>query len=77
MTYTWIRYTEFKADILGSLTEAYQPGRSYVEAFGRWMTRLFKSRGLILIDASHPRLKEMGREIFCPAEPFSVMLGLL
>jgi bacillithiol biosynthesis cysteine-adding enzyme BshC len=56
--------TEFKADILGSLSEAYQPGRSYVEAFGRWMTRLFKSRGLIFIDASHPRLKEMGSEIF-------------
>ena len=56
--------TEFKADILGSLSEAYQPGRSYVEAFGRWVTRLFKSRGLVLIDARHPRLKEMGREIF-------------
>jgi bacillithiol biosynthesis cysteine-adding enzyme BshC len=56
--------TEFKADILGSLSEAYQPGCSYVEAFGRWMTRLFKSRGLILIDAGHPRLKEMGRDIF-------------
>ncbi|MGZ5497341.1 MAG: bacillithiol biosynthesis cysteine-adding enzyme BshC [Candidatus Aminicenantales bacterium] len=56
--------TEFKADILGSLSEAYQPGRSYVEAFGRWMTRLFKSRGLVFVDASHPRLKEMGREIF-------------
>jgi bacillithiol synthase len=56
--------TEFKADILGSLSEAYQPGRSYVDAFGRWMTRLFKSRGLVLIDASHPRLKEMGRDVF-------------
>ncbi len=57
--------TEFKADILGSLSEAYQPGRSYVEAFARWMTRLFKSRGLVLVDASHPRLKEMGRDVFC------------
>ena len=56
--------TEFKADILGSLSEAYQAGRSYVEAFGRWMTRLFKSRGLVLIDAGHPRLKEMGRDVF-------------
>jgi bacillithiol synthase len=56
--------TEFKADILGALGEAYRPGRSYVEAFGRWMTRLFKSRGLILIDAVHPRLKEMGRDVF-------------
>jgi bacillithiol biosynthesis cysteine-adding enzyme BshC len=56
--------TEFKADILGFLSEAYQPGRSYAEAFGRWMTCLFKSRGLVLIDASHPRLKEMGRDVF-------------
>jgi bacillithiol biosynthesis cysteine-adding enzyme BshC len=56
--------TEFKADILGSLNEAYQPGRSYAEAFGRWMTRLFMSHGLVLIDAGHPRLKEMGRDIF-------------
>ena len=56
--------TEFKADILGSLGEAYQPGLSYVEAFGRWMTRLFKSRGLVLIDAGDPRLKAMGRDIF-------------
>jgi bacillithiol biosynthesis cysteine-adding enzyme BshC len=56
--------TEFKADILSSLGEAYEPGRSYVNAFGRWMTRLFRSRGLILIDAGHPRLKEMGRDVF-------------
>ncbi|HVP89893.1 MAG TPA: bacillithiol biosynthesis cysteine-adding enzyme BshC [Terriglobales bacterium] len=56
--------TEFKAAILGSLSEAYAPGRSYVEAFGRWMTRLFRSRGLILIDAGHPHLKEMGRDVF-------------
>jgi bacillithiol biosynthesis cysteine-adding enzyme BshC len=56
--------TEFKADIMGSLREAYAPGRSFVEAFGRWMTRLFRSRGLILIDAGHPRLKEMGRDVF-------------
>src|SRR5512135_1521471 len=56
--------SEFKADILGSLSDAYRPGRSYVEAFSRWMTRLFKSRGLVLVDASHPRLKEMGRDVF-------------
>ncbi|HSA94775.1 MAG TPA: bacillithiol biosynthesis BshC, partial [Acidobacteriota bacterium] len=56
--------TEFKAEVLGSLSEAYQPGRSYVNAFARWMTRLFKSRGLVLIDAADPRLKEMGRDVF-------------
>ena len=46
--------TEFKADIIGHLSEAYEPGRSYVEAFARWMTRLFKSHGLIFIDAAIP-----------------------
>jgi bacillithiol biosynthesis cysteine-adding enzyme BshC len=56
--------TEFKADVIGRLSEAYEPGRTFVEAFARWMTRLFKSRGLIFIDASDPRLKEMGREVF-------------
>ena len=56
--------SEFKADIIEHLSEAYQPGRSMAEAFGRWMTRLFNSYGLIFIDANHPRLKELGREIF-------------
>jgi bacillithiol biosynthesis cysteine-adding enzyme BshC len=57
--------TEFKAEVIGHLSEAYKPGRTYVEAFARWLTRLFKAHGLILIDASHPRLKEMGRDVFC------------
>jgi bacillithiol biosynthesis cysteine-adding enzyme BshC len=57
--------TEFKADVISSLSEAYQPGRTYVEAFARWMTRLFKAYGLILIDPADPRLKERGKDIFC------------
>ncbi len=56
--------TEFKTDIIAALSEAYAPGRSWVEAFARWMTRLFKSRGLIFIDAGHPRLKAIGKGIF-------------
>jgi bacillithiol synthase len=56
--------TEFKADVIGRLSEAYAPGRTYVEAFARWMTRLFKSHGLIFIDAGDPRLKAMGRDVF-------------
>ncbi|MDH4271955.1 MAG: bacillithiol biosynthesis cysteine-adding enzyme BshC [Candidatus Aminicenantes bacterium] len=57
--------SEFKADIMAALNEAYRPGRGWVEAFARWMTRLFQAQGLIFIDASHPRLKELGREVFC------------
>jgi bacillithiol biosynthesis cysteine-adding enzyme BshC len=57
--------TEFKAETIAALGEAYAPGRSFVEAFARWMTRLFKSRGLVLVDAGDPRLKEMARAVFC------------
>ncbi|MBM3284889.1 MAG: bacillithiol biosynthesis cysteine-adding enzyme BshC, partial [Candidatus Aminicenantes bacterium] len=56
--------SEFKEEIIGRLREAYKPGRSFAEAFARWMTRLFESYGLIVIDPSHPRLKEMGRDVF-------------
>jgi bacillithiol biosynthesis cysteine-adding enzyme BshC len=56
--------TEFKTDIIAALSEAYRPGRGWVGAFARWMTRLFPAQGLIFIDASHPRLKELGGEVF-------------
>jgi bacillithiol biosynthesis cysteine-adding enzyme BshC len=56
--------SEFKAEMIDHLSEAYQPGRSYVEAFARWMTRLFKPQGLIFIDPSHVRLRELGSEVF-------------
>jgi bacillithiol synthase len=58
------RESEFKADIVAALSEAYRPGRGWVEAFARWMTWLFGSRGLIFIDPSHPRLKERAKEVF-------------
>lgn len=56
--------SEFKAEICGHLGEAYAPGRSFAEAFGRWLTRLFRASGLILIDPAHPRLKEMAKDVF-------------
>lgn len=56
--------SEFKNEILSHLSEAYKPNRSYVEAFGKWMTRLFKSYGLIFIDATHQGFKEMGKSVF-------------
>ena len=58
------RDSEFKQEILSQLGEAYQPGRSFAEAFAQWMTRLFKSYGLIFIDAAHPDLKELGKDVF-------------
>jgi bacillithiol biosynthesis cysteine-adding enzyme BshC len=56
--------SEFKAEIIRHLSEDYLPGRTFVEAFARWMTRLFKHQGLVFIDASHPRLKELGSDVF-------------
>ncbi len=56
--------SEFKPEILSQLGTAYQPGRSFVEAFAQWMTRLFKSYGLIFIDAAHPDLKNLGKDVF-------------
>jgi bacillithiol biosynthesis cysteine-adding enzyme BshC len=56
--------SEFKAEIIDDLSEAYRSGRSFAEAFARWMTRLFKSHGLIFIDASHPRLRELGSDVY-------------
>ena len=56
--------SEFKAEVMAGLAEDYRPGRTWTEAFARWMTRLFASRGLILIDAADPRLKKLGGEVF-------------
>ena len=56
--------SEFKGEVLSHLSEAYRPGRSFVEAFAMWMTRLFDSFGVIFIDASHSGLKEFGKDVF-------------
>ncbi|MCX6564282.1 MAG: bacillithiol biosynthesis cysteine-adding enzyme BshC [Candidatus Aminicenantes bacterium] len=58
------RDSEFKAGIIEQLADAYRSGRSMVEAFARWMTRLFASSGLIFMDAGHPGLKALGRDVF-------------
>lgn len=56
--------SEFKPKILSHLSEAYQVDRTFAEVFARWMTRLFKSYGLVFVDASHPDLKKLGKKVF-------------
>jgi len=58
------RDSEFKAGIIEQLAGAYRSGRSMVEAFARWMTRLFASSGLIFMDAGHPSFRALGKEVF-------------
>jgi bacillithiol biosynthesis cysteine-adding enzyme BshC len=52
------------AEILGHLREAYTPGRTYPQAFGAWMTVLFRDWGLVMVDPSDVRLKRMARGLF-------------
>jgi len=54
--------SEFKPEILALLKEAYQPGRTFAEAFSRWVTQLFGAHGLVLIDPSDPDLIAMAQE---------------
>ncbi|MFQ5866141.1 MAG: bacillithiol biosynthesis cysteine-adding enzyme BshC [bacterium] len=56
--------SEFKETILNGLSEAYAPKRVFSEAFGTWLTQLFKAFGLVFIDASDPRIKALGTPIF-------------
>ncbi len=56
--------SEFKDEVLGTLREAYQPGRGFSAAFGVWLTSLLKAFGLIFIDPSDPRVKALARDLF-------------
>jgi bacillithiol biosynthesis cysteine-adding enzyme BshC len=56
--------SEFKEAVLKLLSEAYEPKRVFSEAFARWLTHLFKAFGLVVIDASDPRIKALGAHIF-------------
>jgi bacillithiol biosynthesis cysteine-adding enzyme BshC len=58
------RDSEFKAGVIAQLRAAYRPGRSIVDAFACWLTGLFASSGLIFMDAAHPKLKALGKDIF-------------
>ncbi len=56
--------SEFKAEILNQLSAAYIPETIFSQAFGAWLTALFKTFGLILIDASDTRIKKLGATVF-------------
>jgi len=54
--------SEFKPEVLSMLKEAYQPGRTFAEAFSIWVTHLFRAHGLVLMDPSHPDLIAMAQQ---------------
>lgn len=56
--------TEFRADILIALRQAYAPGARMAEAFGVWLERILGSKGLVVYDASDPASKPLASQVF-------------
>ena len=56
--------TEFRDVIASIYSAAYAPGRSFSTAFGMWMTELFKSHGLVMLDPDTPSVKKLGVDLF-------------
>ncbi len=56
--------TGFAGEVIGAVRSSYVPGRSWPQAFGRLMARLFSPQGLVLVDPSDPRLKALALPLF-------------
>ena len=55
--------TEFKGDVLDELARCYAPEETLASAFARWMARLVREWGVVLLDAADPRLKALARPV--------------
>ncbi len=56
--------TEFTDPLFGGLRSCYTPGKTFNEAFARWLGYLFHEYGLVFISANNPRLKRLLSPIF-------------
>jgi bacillithiol biosynthesis cysteine-adding enzyme BshC len=56
--------SEFKAGVAEKLRECYAPGMSVSEAFARWWASWLKNLGLIFVEPSDPRLKQIAKHLF-------------
>ncbi len=59
--------SEFISDLDHLLRDAWQPGRSYGEAFARMMTALLGRHGLIFLDPLDERLKKLAAPLYADA----------
>ncbi|MGO8733419.1 MAG: bacillithiol biosynthesis cysteine-adding enzyme BshC [Terriglobia bacterium] len=53
--------------LLQDLRETYTPGATWVEAFGRFMTRLLSRWGVILLNPLHPAVHHLSAEVYLQA----------
>lgn len=56
--------SDFKAEILAQLHRCYATGQNFARACACWLTKLFTSFGVIILDAADVRLKSLAREVF-------------
>jgi bacillithiol biosynthesis cysteine-adding enzyme BshC len=56
--------TEFTAEVLGLLANAYRPGEGMADAFGRWIEALLGPMGLVLYDCADPATKPLVADVF-------------
>jgi bacillithiol biosynthesis cysteine-adding enzyme BshC len=56
--------TEFSEAVFGALVDDYAPGRSMVDAFGRWMARLLGPFGLVMFNPADQAAKRLWKPLF-------------
>ena len=56
--------SDFKPVLMGHVRNAYRSGRTFGEAFALLMAALFEGTGLVLVDASDARLKQLAAPLF-------------
>ena len=59
--------SEFSEDLEKLLRDAYQPGRTYGDAFARVMSQLTGQQGLILLDPLDSQLKQLAAPLYAQA----------
>ncbi|HEX8472400.1 MAG TPA: bacillithiol biosynthesis cysteine-adding enzyme BshC [Pyrinomonadaceae bacterium] len=59
--------TEWTSELETLLHDAYQPGRTYGDAFARMLTALIGRYGLVLLDPLDPRLKQLAAPLYSEA----------
>lgn len=56
--------TEFRSSLVDTIRQAYRPGHSMVEAFGRCLESVLGHHGLVVFDSSDPAAKSLVRHVF-------------
>lgn len=51
------------SDAMEALAAAYQPGRTFAEAFGEFYAKMFAARGLLIVDASSRAFHRLGAPV--------------